>query len=121
MHRSIVRTVSCMIMVAAVITSCGGGANQDILGEEYESMAGGFSIKKANGYLFQESGGVISMVAPDAEGELGPMIMIMGGKTDVEKENQALFDEISQQSDVMSFSKGKKLTVGGVKGLIAEG
>jgi hypothetical protein len=87
----------------------------------YESATGGYSFKKVDGYLFQESGGVVSMSAPDADGELGPMIMIVGGTTDMEKDNQALFEEITRNTDVMTFSKAKKLTVNGTKGLIAEG
>ena len=121
MRQPFIRSISIMLLAAVLVTSCGGGASGEVAGEVYESAAGGYSFEKVDGYLLQESGGVVSMSAPDAEGELGPMIMIMGGATDMEKDNEALFEEISMDTDVMSFSKGKKLTVNGTKGLIAEG
>jgi hypothetical protein len=104
-----------------VATACGSGADGDILGEEYTSAAGGFTLRQINGYLFQDHGGIISMSAPDAEGELGPMILVMGGTTEIEKDNKTLLEEIIADTDMMTFSKGKKLTVNGTRGLIAEG
>ncbi len=122
MHQSINRTISIMLLAALLATSCSGGGNgSEASGDMYESAAGGFSFRKIDGYLLQEAGGVVSISAPDAEGELGPMIMMMGGSTDAEKDNETLLEEISADTDVMSFSKGKKLTVNGTKGLIAEG
>ena len=121
MRQPFIRSISITLLAAVLVTSCGGGASAEAAQEMYESTAGGFSFKKIDGYLLQEAGGVVSLSAPDADGELGPMIMMVGGRTDMEKDNEALFDEISRDTDVMTFSKAKKLTVNGTKGLIAEG
>ncbi len=54
------------------------------LADEFRSEPGGFSIRKVKEYDFKEVIGIVSMTAPDANSEVGPGIMAMGGLNDTD-------------------------------------
>jgi hypothetical protein len=114
--------VSLLVVITIASAACSQSSGKgDLLGDEYISQNGGFSLRKPFGYLMQESGGVINFSAPDAQPEIGPMLMAMGGSTAMEMDNEALFAQTASSLTAMEFSKPKKVTINGVKGLQAEG
>ena len=98
-----------------------GGEKGDILGEEYTSQVGGFTLRKASGYSFSEVNGIVSMIAPDADAEVGPMIGIIGGHIDGEMSNEELNEQMLDETATMKFGRNKKITINGVKGILTDG
>jgi hypothetical protein len=49
------------------------------------------------------------------------MLMVMGGDTGMEMDNDALFEQTSASLSVLEFGRPKKVTINGVKGLLAGG
>jgi hypothetical protein len=59
---------SLLILLTIVSAACGQSSGKsDLLGDEYISQNGGFSLRKPFGYVMQESGGVVNFAAPDAQ------------------------------------------------------
>ncbi len=94
----------------------GGGE----LGEEFRNEAGGFSLRKAPGYNFQEAIGIINMTAPDATPDTGPGLMVVGGMNTEESTNEQLMEKVKADSGGMQVGKAKKIKVDGLEGLSAE-
>jgi len=110
------------LVFSIVVASCGSSAGKnDLLGDEYASPDGSFSLKKPFGYTLQLDGNVVSFSAADAHPEIGPMLMVMGGDTANEMDNDALFEQTRASLSVMEFGRPKKITINGVKGLMAGG
>jgi hypothetical protein len=97
-------------------SSAAGG----ILGEEYRSEGGGFSINKVNGYSFDDTIGIVNISAPGADPDTGPALMIIGGISDAEYSTQEMFDKMKQDSTDMEIAKAKKVKIGGEEGLVAD-
>ncbi|MHC1785250.1 MAG: hypothetical protein AB9891_21310 [Anaerolineaceae bacterium] len=96
------------------------GSSGGILGEEYRSEVGGFSIKKISGYDFNDVIGIVNMTAPGADPDAGPGIMAVGGISDSELSNEELLDKMKKQSSGLEVSKPEKAKIGGENGLAAE-
>jgi hypothetical protein len=90
------------------------------LGEEFSSSIGGFSMKKAEGYSFEEGFGMVSMVSPEGDYEEGPVILILAGKVDQDIDVETLMASISSELSSIQPNKISSLKVGGVKGQVAE-
>ncbi|PKO14324.1 MAG: hypothetical protein CVU39_14905 [Chloroflexi bacterium HGW-Chloroflexi-10] len=114
-------SMACMCLPAGIkdkFSSSGSNDSESLLGEEYRSEQGGFSIQKVEGYTFEDVIGIINMIAPDAVPEVGPGIMVVGGLNENEQNNDDLVETLKQSSPTMEFSKVKKIKVDGVEGLI---
>ncbi len=96
------------------------GASSDLLGEEFRSEGGGFSMKKVNDYNFDEVIGIVNMTAPDADQETGPGLMAVGGISDAEMTNEDLLNKMRDDSGGLEVGKAKKIKVAGVNGLQAD-
>ena len=94
----------------------GGGE----LGEEFRNEAGGFLLRKAPGYNFQEAIGILNMTAPDATPDAGPGLMVVGGMNTEESTNEQLMEKVKADSGGMQVGKAKKIKVDGLEGLSAE-
>ena len=115
-------TLSLLVVFCLLAASCGQAAREgDLLGDELINQEGGFSLRKPFGYTMQMDGNVVNFTAPDALPEIGPMLMAMGGSTTIEMDNDTLFDQTASSLSVMEFSRPKKVTINGVKGLLADG
>lgn len=112
-----------LLLVIAILTvSCGQSSGKsDLLGDAYTSQDGGYSLRKPFGYTMTEDGNIVQFSAPDALPEIGPMLMVMGGGTGTEMDNDALFEQTASSLSVMEFSRPKKVTINGIKGLLASG
>jgi hypothetical protein len=90
------------------------------LGEEYISQGGGFSLRKIDGYNFNDVIGIVNMIAPDGSQEVGPGIMVVGGVADKEYTNEEMFGKMETESTAIKTSHKKNIKVDGVSGLMAE-
>ena len=90
------------------------------LGEEFRNEAGGFSLRKAPGYNFQEAIGILNMTAPDATPDAGPGLMVVGGMNTEESTNEQLMEKVKADSGGMQVGKAQKIKVDGLEGLSAE-
>ena len=97
-----------------------GKKSSDLLGEEYRSEEGGFSINKVNDFSFDDTIGIVNMTAPDASPETGPGIMVMGGLMEEEMSNEDLLETMKAQASTIEVGKPKKTKVDGVSGLLAD-
>lgn len=115
-------TVSILIAILIMLSAaCSlGKKTSSLLGEEYRSDIGGFSIKKINGYNFDDSIGIVNMTAPEGTNETGPGVMVMGGLMEQELTNEDLLDTMKSQASTIEVGKAKKTKVDGVNGLLAD-
>lgn len=117
-----VLAASLCLVISLLAASCGQSAGGgDLLGDEYVSQDGSYKLRKPFGYAFQQDGDVANFLAPDGDPEIGPMLMAVSGETGVELDNDALFEQTAASLSVMEFSRPKKVTINGVKGLLASG
>lgn len=91
-----------------------------LLGEEYRSEGGGFSIRKVKGYDFKDVFGIVAINAMDANPEVGPGLTILGGIADGEYSNEEMMDKIRAESDAIKIGEAKKIKVNGIIGLMAD-
>lgn len=118
-HAHPVVVISLIIMMVAI--SCRQSGRRDpVLGETFRSEEGGYIINKVVDYEFEESFGMVVMLAPDGHPETGPMIMAHGAVTGINKSAQDLLDEIQGQSPEIQFEPAKRHVVDGMEGLLAD-
>ena len=80
MRKKYLPLVFAIIVLTLAVLSCSLGGKEAVpLGENYQSDEGGFILQKLEGYEFEDVFGILSMTAPDAESDAGPLIMVMGG------------------------------------------
>ncbi len=98
------------------------GEDNDILGEEFRSEVGGFSIRKVKGYGFNDVFGIIAMNAPDANQEVGPGLTIFGGITEgeVEYTNETMLEKFKTESTAIEVGGSKKIKVNNIPGLLVD-
>jgi len=110
-----------VLVLAFVSTACNlGKKTSKLLGDEYRSEVGGFSLNKVNDYSFDDSFGIVNMTAPEASPETGPGIMVMGGLMEEEMSNEDLLETMKAQASTIEVGKPKKTKVNGVAGLLAD-
>jgi hypothetical protein len=93
------------------------------LGEELRSEVGGYACQTIPGYTVEEAFGFASMEAPDADPELGPAVLLIGGAVEDEggKTAQDLYDDfVSDLEGGIEVSEPGEITVGGATGLVAD-
>jgi hypothetical protein len=110
-----------LLVITIACSFFGSGAKEEILGEDYTNQYGGFTIGQVNGYSLTEEGSVVRLQAPDASADVGPVIMVTGGLADTEMTDEEYLDKMIGDMSVLEWTKGKKVTINGTKGLLAEG
>jgi hypothetical protein len=91
------------------------------LGEEYRSEEGGFAFQAIPDYTVDEFFGMVSMVAPNANPELGPAIMMMGGVDEGAITAEEMHgDFVADIEAGMEVSEPREVTVDGVAGLMID-
>ncbi|MDY6876575.1 MAG: hypothetical protein SWK90_10310 [Chloroflexota bacterium] len=95
------------------------------LGEEVRSDMGGFAFQPIPDYIVEEAFGFASMEAPDADPELGPAVMMIGGTVEEGDEEGAtaedLYDEfVSDLEAGIEVSELQEVVVDGVSGLAVD-
>jgi hypothetical protein len=92
----------------------------NLLGDEFRSETGGFSIHKIKEYDFKEVIGIVSMAAPNANPEVGPVIMAMGGLNEQDSTASELLEKARKESSALTFSKEQKVKVSEEDGWVME-
>lgn len=89
------------------------------LGEVYRSPEGGYEFRVVPDYLFEEFAGIISMQAPDADPETGPLFMLVGGLNEQTKTTEQLLEDfregLGEDGEIRDRSQ---ITIGGIPGLM---
>lgn len=97
----------------------------DELGDEYRSEEGGFSFATIPGYEVEGFFGMVSMAPSDADPDLGPMFLLIGGPNEEDATSEQLLDNFVSDSSAdpdaeITVSENISIPVGGVDGLMAE-
>ena len=91
------------------------------LGEEHRSDFGGFAFQTIAGYTLEEESGSVSMEAPEADSDIGPIIMLMGSANEESATTEELYDEfVGEFAADTEISEPREITIGGVPGLVSE-
>ncbi|MFC1996914.1 hypothetical protein ACFLXI_04820 [Chloroflexota bacterium] len=92
------------------------------LRDEYRSPEGGYAFKPIPDYEFEEFFGLTTMIAPDANSDLGPVFMLIGGISHEDVTSDEIFTEflLDAESEDVEILNQKEITVDGKSGLIAD-
>jgi DNA-binding beta-propeller fold protein YncE len=102
-----------------------GAAEDSSLGELYRSEEGGFSFEVIPDYVVEEFFGLVTMEAPNADPDFGPLILLMGGINDEDKTLDQVYDEFSEdvatdEDAQVEISNKRDVKIGGVDGYQAD-
>jgi hypothetical protein len=86
------------------------------LGEEMRSDMGGFTYRAVPGFVQEEFFGVVSLMAPDADPENGPMLLLVGGTREERLTPEEIYQQLSDQGE-FELSATSPVTVGGKQGI----
>lgn len=89
------------------------------LGEIQNVSEGGFSFRTIPGYEVNIDGGMVSMIAQGADPDLGPIMQLIGSKTEVDMTNANLFDQLINGTP-MTVSAPQAIDINGYSGLKAD-
>jgi hypothetical protein len=89
---------------------------------EYRSEEGGYAFLPIPGYELEEFLGLASMAAPDANPDLGPMLLLIGGINEEEATTEEIFDKFIQEvrDEEIEILDQKEISVDGQSGILAE-
>jgi hypothetical protein len=92
------------------------------LGDEYRSEEGGYAFQPIPGYELEEFFGLASMAAPDADPDLGPVVLLIGGINEEKATTDDIFDEFLQdvEDEEIEILDRKEIIVDGQSGILAE-
>jgi hypothetical protein len=109
------------IRLEEVVDAAEGAPPDTALGDELRSDVGGFACQTIPGYITEEAFGFASMDAPDADPDLGPSVMLVGGAEEESATPQELYDGfVSTLDSDIDMSEPREITVGGAPGLVAD-
>jgi len=99
--------------------------SSDDPGEEYRSEEGGYSFATIPHYEVEEFFGVVTMAAPGADPDLGPMFLLIGGLNEEEMTRDQLLDNFIEDSTAdpsadITISNRTTINVGEIEGLMAD-
>ena len=107
----VITTMSCKL--TDLVSNIKGGDSDTSL---YQSASGGFEFLPLEDYEFSDSWGIIQMIAPGADPQAGPVILLVGGSNEMEMTLDDLADSMMQNTPDGEFSKPKKIKVDGING-----
>ncbi len=82
----------------------------------YRSETGGYEFQPLEDYELTDSFGIIQLLAPGANPQAGPAILLVGGLNDYIMDNDALVEKLMADTPDAEFSKPKKVKVDGLNG-----
>ncbi len=89
------------------------------LGDLQEVSEGGFSFKTIPGYELSVVGGMVAMLAPGADPDLGPVMQIMGRNNETDTTNEQLFEQLKRDTP-MHLSAPESIQIAGLDALSVE-
>ena len=91
------------------------------LGDEYRSEEGGFRFNRIPDYALEEFFGLVSMLAPDADSEAGPGMILVGGMNeDPKTSEQILEDFVSNLQPGEEIYNQRDVTIDGYPGIAVD-
>jgi hypothetical protein len=91
------------------------------LGEDVRSKDGGYAFNTIPGYTTEETFGMVSVEAPDADPDLGPALMMLGGLGEENATPEELYEEFTSDLEAgIEVSPLRKIQVDGQPGVIAD-
>jgi ligand-binding sensor domain-containing protein len=90
-----------------------------VLGETEIVADGGFSFRPIIGYELNISGGMVSMIAPGADSDVGPIFQLMGWNNETQKTNDQLYEQLKNETDMQVGAPGE-IKVAGLQGISAD-
>lgn len=91
------------------------------LGEAYRTGPGGYEFNLVPDYSYEEFYGIVKLDAPDADPELGPTIILIGGLNEEPRSAQEMLDDFAANlGDQGEVSNQREITVDGKDGLIVD-
>ena len=146
MHKTILPRLLILIVFAFVVAACGSSEPAEesespviegkdavpegqeekqapafALGEEYRTGPGGYAFNLVPDYEYEEFYGIVSLKAPDADPELGPVIILIGGLNEEKKTtDQLLEDFVEGMGEDGDVSNREEVTIGGINGIIVD-
>jgi len=94
-------------------------AKSDLLGDEYQSLEGGFAFRIIPQTSVEEFYGLVTMLYPEAEPETGPGITFVGGINEGGKRLEELVDDFKAALDPqIEIRNQRKVKIGGVNGIL---
>lgn len=93
-----------------------------LLGEEFRSEEGGYAFQLIPSYAMEDFFGLTSLVAPDADPDLGPMLMLIGGTNEEEATEEDIFGKFMQEAknENLEILSRKEIRVDNQAGILAE-
>lgn len=88
------------------------------LGEAARNEEGGFTYQPIPDYEVTAFSGLTNMLAPGADPDVGPMVMLMGGLT-AETTSEALYEQLKSGTP-MTVGPAEAITIAGLPGLAAD-
>jgi hypothetical protein len=129
-NRILVYSISLAFLILVMACTVFGGKEEGsspstpkdsaYLGEEYRSEEGGFSIQKIKDYEFNDVIGIVNMLAPGGDKNIGPGIMVLGGLMDEDMTNDNLLEKMRADSTDLKILKEKSIKVAGKNGYTAD-
>ncbi len=110
-------TMACSLFGGEAATATKGS---EYLGDTYRSEDGGFSIKKVKDYEFNDVIGIINMLAPGGDKDIGPGIMVIGGLMDEDMTNDDLLNKMRADSKDLKILKEKSIKIAEKNGYSAD-
>ena len=96
-----------------------GTVDLSILGNVQRADDGGFAFRDIPGYELSIYGGMVTMLAPGASPDIGPVVQLIGWKNEVQKTNDQLYEELKRDTP-MQVGDPLPIMVAGRPGLAAE-
>ncbi|MCJ7700502.1 MAG: NHL repeat-containing protein, partial [Anaerolineales bacterium] len=88
------------------------------LGDEYRSVEGGYAFNVVSGYGLEESFGLVSMQPPDADPDVGPFFILIGGLNEETRSSPQLLDDfvsgLGQGGEIMDQ---REVPIDGIPGI----
>ncbi len=89
------------------------------LGVAQDIPDGGFSFQPIPGFEMTSFGGMVSMSAPGADADLGPVMQLMGWNNERDTTNEDLYEQLKRDTP-MRISPAESITINGIAGLAAD-
>ena len=88
------------------------------LGEEYRSEEGGYALNLVPDYVYEEFFGLMSLDAPDADPDVGPTLVLIGGINEESKSAEQLLEDFTAgMGEDGTVSNQREVTIDGLAGI----
>jgi streptogramin lyase len=89
------------------------------LGHLQSNEDGGFGFRVIPGYDLESFGGMVTMLAPGADPDVGPVVSLMGWTNEDERTNADLYATLKRDA-TMTIGDAEPIVVQGISGLVAD-